>query len=199
MAGGDPSSGSSKQRGEVQGPGDLGNLTPQEQAQISSVGRVMDEAQKQLRGGDVDPALLKDLAMTPQQFRTFVDQYTQRLEKVKREPGEQPAGQQQAETSGPGGAQAQSGRGMDSQVLDVRGGEKLSPDQLRKLNESRSAKVSPEYRKQVEDYFRAISEGAGGASGATGGSSGTGGGASGAGGATPKSGPPPAPASAPAR
>jgi hypothetical protein len=54
----------------------------------------------------------------------------------------------------------QSGAALANQLLDVRGGEKLTPDQLRKLRESSAARVSPEYRQAVEDYFRAISEGA---------------------------------------
>jgi len=43
---------------------------------------------------------------------------------------------------------------------DVRGSEKLSTDDVRKLYEQRAKTVSPEYRKQVEAYFRAISEAA---------------------------------------
>ena len=161
--GGPGASDPSQKRGDaVDVDGGEKPLTPQESARISSVGKVIDEAQKQLRGGDVDPALLKDLGMTPQQFRTFVEQYTQRLEKMKRDPAETPDGRQWVGYEGPGGRTTQGGKTLDSQMLDVRGGEKLTPDQLRKLQESPTAKVSPEYRKQVEDYFRAISEGAAG-------------------------------------
>ena len=60
----------------------------------------------------------------------------------------------------PGSGRTQAGRGLDGKVENVRGSEKLSIDEIRKLYEQRAKKVSPEYRKQVEAYFRAISEGA---------------------------------------
>jgi hypothetical protein len=162
LGGGNPNSGSSQTRGEVDVPG-AGNLSPAQQAAISSVGKVIDEAAKQLRDGEVDPKLLKDLGMTQQQFKGFVEQYSQQLEHLRRNGDDTPTGSQQARAEGPGAKAVQAGQGLDQQVLDVRGSEKLTADQVKKLNESRAAGVSPEYRKQVEDYFRAISEGGAGA------------------------------------
>jgi hypothetical protein len=138
------------------------DLSPADRQQLAALGRVIDEAQKQLRGGDVDPKLLKDLGMTQPQFKTFVEKYTQRLERVKDDRGDVSGGPVEGRQDGPGGRTAQAGKTLDQQLLEVRGGEKLTPDQIRQLYESRSAKISPEYRKQVEDYFRAISEGGAG-------------------------------------
>jgi hypothetical protein len=163
MGGGGADTGASPKRQDADGPPAGPAISAQEQAAIASVGKVIDEAQKQLRDGDVDPKLLKDLGMTSQQFKGFVEQYTQQLDRIRRNGDDAPAGTQQARAEGPGGKAVQAGQGLDQQVLDVKGGEKLTPDQVKKLYESRSASVSPEYRKQVEDYFRAISEGGAGA------------------------------------
>ena len=51
-----------------------------------------------------------------------------------------------------------SGSGVDDGLADLRGGEKLTIDQIRKLHQQRARNVSPEYCAQVEAYFRAISE-----------------------------------------
>jgi len=160
MAGGDPNSGSSNKRGEVDLPEGLGSLTPQERAQLESIGRAINEGQKQLRSGQVDPELLKQLGMTQNEFKTFIEKYSSRFGQIKEMP---------KQTAIPGKAAAkaaesigvptvQHGAGMDKGLQDLRGAPKLSPDELKKLYESRAANVSPEYRKQVEAYFRAISE-----------------------------------------
>ena len=52
------------------------------------------------------------------------------------------------------------GRSTDKRLGDTSGMSDLTPDQIRKLYESRKAKISPEYRKHVEAYLRAISENA---------------------------------------
>ena len=53
-------------------------------AKPDAVGRVLDEAQKQIRDGDVDPKLLKDLGMTAPQFKSFVEKYSQKFEQVRK-------------------------------------------------------------------------------------------------------------------
>ena len=52
------------------------------------------------------------------------------------------------------------GRSTDARLTNTTGLSDLTPDQLRKLYESRKASISPEYRKHVEAYLRAISENA---------------------------------------
>lgn len=145
----------------MKGPDGGNEISPQDRAALSSIGSVIDEAQKQVRDGTVDPALLKDLGMTQEQFRGFVEQYTQRLDLLRTHKSDESGGQQVGNTDGAGSKNLQGGRALDDQLLDVKGAENLTPDEIRKLRESRAAKVSPEYRKQVEDYFRSISEGAG--------------------------------------
>jgi hypothetical protein len=157
-AGGGAASDPSKERGPM---GEDVALSPTavEDQELASIGRVMDEAIKQIRGGDVDPALLKDLGMTAGQFKDFVDKYSRQLALLPRKPDADPAGSQVMPKAGHGSREVEAGANVADQLLDVRGAEKLSSDQVRKLRESRSARVAPEYRKAVEDYFRAISEG----------------------------------------
>jgi len=58
----------------------------------------------------------------------------------------------------PGDPRLQHGRKIDGNLENQRGTEKLSPDDLRKLYEQRAKNVAPEYRPQVEAFFRAISD-----------------------------------------
>jgi hypothetical protein len=94
--------------------------------------------------------------MTPQEFGRFVEEYSQRVDRVR----------QNLQRQGPilldeegmtelGSTQRQEGdpRGR---IGNVTGLEDLSPDEVRRLYESRIEKVSPEYRKQVEQYYRNI-------------------------------------------
>jgi len=136
------------------------NLSPAETARLEALGRIIDEAQRQLRDGKVSPELLADLGMTQEEFRAFVEKYSQRLDRVGRDAkrrGTDAAGSQ-GQVDLPGRSGLQKGRGPDGKLLDPGDGEQLTPDELRKLYESRAAEVPPEYRRQVEAYFRALSE-----------------------------------------
>jgi len=161
MAGGDPNSGSSDQRGDVKeptGPLASGGQKPN----LQSIGKIISEAREDLKNGKVDKDLLKSLGMTRDQFAAFVDRYTQRIGKIEKMKDETagPDGTIRGSFAIPGSGRTQAGRGLNGKVENVRGSEKLSIDEIRKLYEQRAKKVSPEYRKQVEAYFRAISEGA---------------------------------------
>ena len=143
-------------------PEGWGDLSPAEQGRLRSVGRTIDEAARRIRSGQVDAELLADLGMTAGELAGFVEQYREIFGRSKDMPErtERPTGTIRDAFQLPGRGGRQSGRGLDGGLDDVAGSEKLSPDELRKLYESRAAKVSPEYRKQVEAYFRAISEAA---------------------------------------
>ncbi len=159
MAGGDPNSGSRDTRDDVKLPtGPL--LSGSQQANLQSIGKLISEAQKDLRDGKVDPELLKSLGMTREQFAAFVEKYAQRIGKIgkMKDKTAKPDGTVQGAFALPGSDRQQQGRGLDGTLEDVRGGEKLSTDEIRKLYEQRAGKVSRKYRKQVEAYFRAISE-----------------------------------------
>lgn len=159
MAGGGTSNvGSADNRGEVD-VARLDNLTSAEKARLRSLGRIINEAQKRVRAEKVDPDLLKALGMTQAEFGAFVEKYARRFGKTKKMPSE--TARPTATVSGAfqltGKSGRQSGKGVDKKIGSS-GTEKLSPDELRKLYESRAAKVSPRFRKEVEAYFRAISE-----------------------------------------
>jgi len=103
--------------------------------------------------------------MTEQQLAQFVKKYTDKFEKIRKKkvddkpplPEEDVIGNTSVET---GSNKLQKGRSADKDLTGVTGTSKLTPDQLRKLYESRKARISPEYRKHVEAYLRAISENA---------------------------------------
>lgn len=161
MGGGSANDSSRDKRDDVKEPTAPLDSADQ-QASLDAIGKVIAEAEKELRDGKVDPELLKALGMTQAQFATFVEKYTQRIGEVKKMTDQtaKPTGTVVSSAVIPGNARPQAGRGVDGKLDDVRGSEKLSTDEVRKLYEQRSKSVSAEYRKQVEAYFRAISEAA---------------------------------------
>ena len=135
-------------------------MTPEQKVKLSAIGRAIDEGRKQIRGGQVDEELLRKLGMTPPQFNAFVERYEEMFGKVGPMPRSTlgPSGTVRGAFLLTGSEKLQGGRGLDRRLGGIQGGEKLTKDQTQKLYESRAAKVSPEYRKEVEAYFRAISE-----------------------------------------
>jgi hypothetical protein len=124
---------------------------------LDTLGRALDEAQKELRDGKVDPALLKQLGMNTDELKAFVEKYSKRVGdlKAQKEKTETPGLVVNGNIGLGGTDKVQQGRGTD--VDAGAGTEKLTPDQLKKLNEARANKVPPEYRDEVEAYFKAIS------------------------------------------
>ena len=111
---------------------------------------------------------MKQLKMTPERFSAFVEEYSRRLEGLRGIPPSDVPGQiAQGSFRLPEGPGRQGGPLVDRRLAGAAGIERLSPDEVRKLFERRAAKVAPEYRKQVEAYFRAISEEGGRATAAT--------------------------------
>lgn len=96
--------------------------------------------------------------MTQQQFKTFVEEYSQKYGKVKEmlDQTQRPA-KSAGTTATPGDSRLQTGTGVSGNMT-ITGTENLSPDEIKKLNEAKLNKVSPEYRKEVEAFFRSISE-----------------------------------------
>ena len=158
----DPNSGSADDRGQV----DLKiskSFTPAEKQRIKSLGRTIDEALRRSRAGKVDTEMLKDLGMTAEQFAGFVKRYTDRFDKIRKKTDDKPPLPKDIVRNAfdqTGSKKVQEGRSTDKRLGDTSGMSDLTPDQIRKLYESRKAKVSPEYRKHVEAYLRAISENA---------------------------------------
>jgi len=160
--GGDPNSGSSDKRSELDDPV-LAKLSPAERKRLESIGRSVSEAQRQLRDDEVDPALLKKLGMTVRQFKAFIEKYTERFGRIQPDPErtEQPRKTVKGAFKLPGSGELKKGRGVDGRIGNTRGTEDLTSDQIRKLYEAKVKDVSPEYRRHVEAYFRAIAESAG--------------------------------------
>lgn len=114
-----------------------------------------------MRAGEVDKDMLKKLGMSEPEFRAFVDKYSRKFGKVREMLDKTDPARRVRESVVRGGTmEVQEGKAASGDVAST-GGEDLSPDQIRKLYESRKGKLSPEYRKQVEAYFRAIAEGLG--------------------------------------
>jgi hypothetical protein len=137
-------------------------ISPTEQARLDALGRALEEAAKDLRDGKVDPQLLKDLGMTQEQFKNFVEEYTQKFGQVKEmlAQTQRPTESVQTGVQTPGDDKLSTGNTVDGQ-MGVSGTDKLAPDDIRKLNEAKATKVSPEYRREVEAFFKALSENAG--------------------------------------
>ena len=143
------------------------SFTAVEKQRLKAIGRAIDEAQRRTRAGKIDPKLLKEMGMTEQQLAQFVKKYSDKFEKIRKpekKKDDKPAlaeedvvGNTIVET---GSKKLQKGRSTEEGLADITGMSKLTPDKLRKLYESRKAKISPEYRKHVEAYLRAISESA---------------------------------------
>jgi hypothetical protein len=114
-----------------------------------------------MRAGEVDQDMLRKLGMTEAEFKDFVKKYRRKYGKVREMLDEtEAADRRRGQTVRGGTTEVQQGRAADDEITSA-GGEDLSPDEIRKLYESRKGKLSPEYRKQVEAYFRAIAEGLG--------------------------------------
>ena len=157
---GDPNSGSADKRGQV----DLKiskAFTPAEKAMLRSIGRDIDEALRRIRGGRVEAKLLSDLGMSKAQLAAFVEGYAKRLSTLKTSYDDKshvPRGSERGAFGLTGDRALRKGESPAPRLSGLKGFEKLSPDRIRKLYESRRDQFSPEYRKHVEAYLRAISE-----------------------------------------
>lgn len=139
------------------------SFTPAEKRQIKSLGRMISEAQQRARAGDVDAEVLKNLGMTADQYVAFVKRYADRFDKIRKKSSDSPSLPKDVVRNAftrIGSDKFQKGRSTDTRLTNTAGMADLTPDQVRKLYESRKAKISPEYRKHVEAYLRAISENA---------------------------------------
>ena len=155
-AGGDPNAGASDQRPEVKvdplAPSPI-DTTPQ----LAGIDRLMRQAQEQIVGNKVDPQLLQDLNMTPEQFRDFVRKYTERLDRLAPLPARnlRPARISPDTARRAGTAAVKSG---NTDLGNFSGSPQLSQDDLSKRAAARP-KVAEAYRSLVSAYFIAIGQG----------------------------------------
>jgi hypothetical protein len=117
-----------------------------------------------MRDGKIDPQLLKDLGMTQEEFKGFIEEYTQKYGQVKDMLSQTQRPNETVQTGAqvPGDDKLSTGNTVEGQ-MGVSGTDKLAPDDIRKLNEAKATKVSPEYRREVDAFFKALSENAGSA------------------------------------
>ena len=134
----------------------MAKLSPAEQAKLEALGRAIDEMAEDIRTDKVDPTLLEKLDMTPGQFKQFVEAYKEQFDKVRaKRKGQGQTGEGTGKV-GAGNGTVEAGRGTGDIATGNAG--KLSPDEIRQLNERKMQKVSPDFRREVEAYFRAVSE-----------------------------------------
>ena len=143
------------------------SVTPGQKERLQTIGRAINEIERRTRAGKIDPNLLKKLGMTEQQLSQFVKRYTDKFDKIRKPkmkkdakpplPEEDVVSSTSVQT---GSKKLQKGTAIEKGMSDVTGTSKHSADDIRKLYESSKVKISPEYRKHVEAYLRAISENA---------------------------------------
>ena len=107
---------------------------------------------------EADPSLLKELNMDGGQLAAFVEEYVQRFDRIRKAGGGSGTGSRGVQNAfrEVGSNEVREGS-TAAGYGGIRGSERPSPDQLRRLSEQRARSVAPEYRKAVEDYFRAVS------------------------------------------
>ncbi len=96
--------------------------------------------------------------MTDQQFRNFVERYTKRFKQLRQKlngDGKKKYKEGTVKMVGPDGLR----KAKRARLSDVTETQVLPDEQDRELRETRSRKVPPKYLKQLDAYFRAVSEG----------------------------------------
>jgi hypothetical protein len=117
----------------------------------------MSEAQKDIRAGQTDPELLKDLGMSSEQFRDFVTKYTERFDKLRELAG-RPASPAPDEADSPERAGDKGVRKGTSDLRNVTGKVRIQADETGRLADPQRQKTSKTYLRHVQEYFRAVSE-----------------------------------------
>ncbi|MFP4356490.1 MAG: hypothetical protein ACLFUJ_15355, partial [Phycisphaerae bacterium] len=152
QSGGDPNSGSSDRRGDVD---PYEGIPAGQREKLESIGRTIQEADRNLRDGQVDPELLKELNMTPQQYTNFVKRYVDQFQQVRQSARRGDGQPEPGQVVIHGSEQVQQGQ---SGKQELTGTEQLSEDEIRRIQQSRLEDISPEYREQVEQYFRNLGQ-----------------------------------------
>ncbi len=156
--GGDPDSGSADMRGEVDEFGGV-DLPPGQRENLQSVGRIIDEADRADRAGEISDELLERLGMTRGQYAAFVDRYASRFGRLREMPREttRPGAAVRGGTAIVGEEGLQEGEGLADDI-GLEGTNEREGDDLEGLYESRPVEVSPEFREALEAYRRAMAE-----------------------------------------
>jgi hypothetical protein len=149
--------GSAETRGQVEDADPAVLRDPVTAARLESLGRALKEANRRIRDDQLDPHLLKDLGLTASQFRAFVEDYTQRFDRIRRAESDNVRRERTGGVEMVGSEQVRKGAGV--QVGPAEGTADVKGEKDEQLRETRACNVSPEYQKHLDAYFRAVSEG----------------------------------------
>ncbi|MEP0844480.1 MAG: hypothetical protein HRF43_17415 [Phycisphaerae bacterium] len=134
-------------------------------ADLHSTGRLdalMDALERDLRGGEVDPALLADLGWTPPQARQFVEAYKrakaagQRQSSQTRLPDRREADHIVPGGGEPAGVVKRAGPSIAPSARALNAQHSRAPDDTRELLEVGRQRVAPRYQSVLEAYYRSL-------------------------------------------
>jgi hypothetical protein len=125
---------------------------------IEGIEKLIDEARRRLQEGSIPDDAMDELGMTEPELTQFIKKYQTEIDMYRQNRNRMQARISRDIDQVEGSEVIQHGTGTSEAVRDVSGQIALEPDQIEKLRESLKTEVSPEYRKQVERYLRAMSE-----------------------------------------
>jgi hypothetical protein len=122
------------------------------------VDRLMDDLDRELRGGTVDPSLLSDLGWTLQQAQQFLQAY-KRAKAAGQGQSHQtqlPQQVQPAEAAPKSSNQVSRSEGAAPTARTLNTTHERAPDRTRELMEVGHQRVAPRYRPLLEGYYRSV-------------------------------------------
>jgi hypothetical protein len=133
---------------------------PELSGALPAYGRALDEAQRRIHDGSVEPELLDALEMTPEAFKAFVEKYEEHFGRAKALSDQTQRPTQTEENAFELGGEQELRPGDRNQIrMDAtRGAEAVGPETLQGLDRSTIHQVAPEYRDAVEGYFRTVGQ-----------------------------------------
>jgi len=120
--------------------------------------KLIDELERQLRAGEADPNLLKDLGWTPEQAQAFAKEF-RRLSTASQPLLTDADGARTPEylrVKPPGDDRFRAARGQDREVKGTRAVDQRTPDEIRRLMEVRRRQVGEDYRELLEAYYKTM-------------------------------------------
>lgn len=117
----------------------------------------MSEAQADIRAGQTDAKLLKDLGMSASQFRDFVTRYTDRFDRLRTlaERTDRPIRLGWDTAKRAGAEDVQMGKAA---LGNLQGTPAVGQDDMTGLATPQRQKVARSYRRHVAAFFQAVSE-----------------------------------------
>ncbi len=141
-------------RGDVKDVNPETLLTRGQVAELRSIGRALKAAADRLQRGDIDPSLLDKLGMTREGFKGFVEKYSRRFERIRKDYAANNTGRiaPGAVTMVGDAKLSTGGDGYGPATDDTREGGKTDTE----IRIERGRTVSPAFRKSLEAFLRAV-------------------------------------------